>query len=122
MKSFKNRTNDYFLSEDGENLFEIALFEAMNKEGRKSEVTVHDLVGGEPRKGIMISGKDAYIGLVGVEWHSRWCFYYFDREGRNFIADYEEDNNRVSIGNCVGYYKEEKEAIEQALINCGIMS
>lgn len=120
MKSFKRRDKNHFINSEGQNLFELALKSAIQKEGRQMEVTVQDLVGGKPEKGIMIFGKDGYVEHIGVEWHSRWCFYYNDRNGRNIIADFR--NGQVFPGNFTGAYSSEIKAIEEALINCGVMN
>ena len=119
MKSFERRDKKHFLTEDGQNLFELALREAMNKNGHEWNVTVSDF-DGNSSKGAMICGRDAYIEHIGVEYHSRWCFYYFDKNGRNFIADCIKGKINLECGKC--YHIGEIEAIEQALKNCGVIS
>lgn len=120
MKSFKRREQNHFINTEGQNMFELALRNAVEKEGRETEVTFQDLAGGQPEKGYMVFGKDAYIEHIGVEWHSRWCFYYNDRNGRNFIADYCD--GRVHGGNGISVFNSERDAITEALINCGVMA
>ena len=118
MKSFRRRVEKHFLTEDGQNLFELALREAMNKKGYEQNVTVSDF-NGNNSNGIIICGKDAYIEHIGVEWHNRWCFYYYDKNGRNFIAD--SINGKVNLKDGLCYHIDEIKAIEQALKNCGVI-
>lgn len=111
------RKDNHFIDAEGNNLFELVLRVANNKPGKIIETTVFDLDGTNGRPSTMTLGKEAIIGHIGVEYHNRWCFYYHDRNGRNFLAD--AMNGEVSR-NFGGLFKTEREAIEQALKNCGI--
>jgi len=118
MASLKRRSNNHFINENGENLFELALRKAAQKEGYKMEVTITAFDGSGPTKGIMIGGKDAKVGHIGVEYHNRWCFYYYDYKGKHFLAHYI--NGRVEFGSGIGYYQTEYDAITEAIKNCGV--
>lgn len=121
MKSLKNRSNDYFINKKGQNLFELTLKEAINKKGIESEITIQDVLTGELKKSIIISNKNAYNNQIGVEYHSRWCFYYLDKNGKNFIADYNKNENRINSQIGLTVYNDEINAIKEALISCGVM-
>lgn len=120
MKSLKNREENYFINAEGKNIFELTLHEAINKKGIESEITIQDQLTGEIKRGTMILNKNAYNNQIGVEYHSRWCFYYIDRKGSHFIADYDKEKNKVCFQSGLPYYNDEKEAIEKALINNNI--
>lgn len=121
MTSLKNRKENYFINKEGKNIFELTLKEAINKNGIKSEITAQDLLTREFKRGTMISNKNAYNNQIGVEWHSRWCFYYIDKNGRNFIADYNKNENKINFQIGLTVYDNEIKAIKEALTNCGVI-
>lgn len=117
-RAMRFRKDDHYIDADGNNLFEIALKIANDKEGKIEKVKIFDLDGTNERTSTMTFGKYGDAGHIGVEYHNRWCFYYDDRNGRTFLADTRD--GKVIAGNGVQMFRSEYEAIEQALKNCGI--
>jgi hypothetical protein len=113
-----------YLDESGTNIFEVVLSQAITQERKYQDVIVHSLSDNEnPYQGSLSYGQDVRIGCIGVEYHNRWCFYFYDNKfGRTFINDFTEksknlvrrylENHTLDIENSAYH------AMISAMINC----
>jgi len=119
MKSFNRRLPDHFIDEKGNNLFELALKESLNNPIIKGTVIGYTLDNKKPVECIYNNGGFARYGHIGVEYHNRYCFYYYDYKGRHFLCHYIDDEIKC---NGIRFYTKERNAVLEALKNCGIIA